>query len=93
MFSYSERCFAAIGDVARTRYLNSLNSTVDGNDSEALKSYVVKAKLAVLEKQFKVAESIYLEQGKVEDAMEMYQEVVSIDFRCTNGINPLRLLK
>ena len=33
----------------------------------------VKAKLAILNKQFKVAEAIYLEQGYVDDAMEMYQ--------------------
>jgi pentatricopeptide repeat protein len=40
-----------------------------------INSYVVRAKLAVLDKQFKLAESIYLDQGKVEDAMEMYQEM------------------
>lgn len=37
--------------------------------------YVVRAKLAVLDRQFKVAENIYLEKGKVEEAMEMYQEM------------------
>ena len=35
----------------------------------------VRAKLAVFEKHFKLAESIYLEQGQVEEAMEMYQEL------------------
>lgn len=35
----------------------------------------VRAKLAVFEKQFKLAESIYLEQGQVDEAMEMYQEL------------------
>jgi intraflagellar transport protein 172 len=37
--------------------------------------YAVRAKLAILDKQFKVAENIYLEQGKVEDAMQMYQDL------------------
>lgn len=35
----------------------------------------VRAKLAIFEKQFKLAESIYLEQGQIDEAMEMYQEV------------------
>ena len=35
----------------------------------------VRAQLAVFEKQFKLAESIYLEQGQVDEAMEMYQEL------------------
>ena len=35
----------------------------------------VRAKLAVLDKNFKMAESILLEQGYVDDAIEMYQEL------------------
>jgi intraflagellar transport protein 172 len=37
--------------------------------------YAVRAKLAILEKQFKLAENIYLEQGRIDDAMSMYQEI------------------
>ena len=36
---------------------------------------LVRAKLAVLNKKFKEAEGIYLEQGMVDLAMEMYQEL------------------
>lgn len=39
----------------------------------------VRAKLAVFEKQFKLAESIYLEQGQINEAMEMYQELYKWD--------------
>jgi intraflagellar transport protein 172 len=31
--------------------------------------------MAIMEKNFKLAESIYLEQNHIEEAMEMYQEL------------------
>ncbi|KAJ3273642.1 hypothetical protein HDV01_004251 [Terramyces sp. JEL0728] len=75
----AERCYAAIGDVARSKYLHNLNDTIDqsgqDNPNMELDHYAVRAKLAVLDRQFKVAENIYLEKGKVEEAMEMYQEM------------------
>ncbi len=37
--------------------------------------YEVRAKLAVFDKQFKLAETIYLEQGRISEAMDMYQEM------------------
>ena len=37
--------------------------------------YQVQCKLALLEKEFKTAESILLEQGLVEDAMTMYRNL------------------
>lgn len=68
-----------MGDVSRARYLHQLNALIE----EATATYpgdpmyhpAVRAKLAVFEKQFKLAESIYLEQGQVDEAMEMYQEL------------------
>ncbi|EDO25896.1 predicted protein, partial [Nematostella vectensis] len=36
---------------------------------------LVRAKLAVLDKNFKLAESYLLEQGHVDEAIEMYQEL------------------
>lgn len=74
----AERCYAALGDVSKTRYLNVLKSSLgtSGNDSiDSFQNALVRAKLAVLDKQFKLAESIYLEQGKVDEAMAMYQEM------------------
>ena len=48
----------------------SSTTGTDGQDHP-----LVVAKLAVLEKRFKMAEAMYLEQGMVDKAMEMYQEL------------------
>lgn len=40
-----------------------------------LEHYLVQCKLSLLEKQFKTAESILLEQGQVEEAMRMYRQL------------------
>lgn len=37
--------------------------------------FMVRAKLAILDKNFKTAENILLEQGHVDEAIEMYQEL------------------
>ena len=37
--------------------------------------YKVRARMAIMDHNFKLAESIYLEQNNVEEAMEMYQEL------------------
>ena len=37
--------------------------------------YKVRARMAILEKNFKLAEGIYLEQNNINEAMEMYQEL------------------
>ncbi|KAL2912183.1 hypothetical protein HK105_208316 [Polyrhizophydium stewartii] len=75
----AERCFAALGDVSRAKYLANINSIADAvaaeHPGEELNHYAVRARLATLDKQFKLAENIYLEQGRVEEAMEMYQEI------------------
>ena len=74
----AQRCFAALGDVSRCRYLQQVNDLIDELSqvsSDPLYHPAVRAKMAVFEKQFKLAESIYLEQGQVDEAMEMYQEL------------------
>ncbi|KAI8903741.1 hypothetical protein EDD86DRAFT_195465 [Gorgonomyces haynaldii] len=74
----AERCYAALGDMSRTRYLHQIIDTVEQegkSEIEQFQGYLVQAKLAVLDKQFKFAESIFLDNGKVEEAMEMYQEM------------------
>ena len=37
--------------------------------------YKVRARNAIMNRNFKLAESIYLEQNNVEEAMDMYQEL------------------
>ncbi|KAL7748888.1 hypothetical protein RI367_005801 [Sorochytrium milnesiophthora] len=77
----AERCAAALGDIAKTHYLHNVNQLIehvketDPMVQNPFEHYAVRAKLAVLDKQFKMAERIYLEQGRVEEAMDMYQEM------------------
>eukprot|EP00761_Pharyngomonas_kirbyi_P006752 gb/GECH01006760.1/.p1 GENE.gb/GECH01006760.1/~~gb/GECH01006760.1/.p1 ORF type:complete len:1732 (+),score=261.24 gb/GECH01006760.1/:1-5196(+) len=72
------RCFAAVGDVAKARYLKN---TLKHASSEEIQSgdftgnYKVQVKLAILDQQFKKAEGIYLEHGQYEDARDMYKEL------------------
>ena len=58
----AERCYAALGNIAKA-------------DSEGLDNFRVQAKLAVLDKQFHRAEAILLQNDEVEEAMAMYQEL------------------
>lgn len=56
-----DRCFAALRDVAKVKSLQKINemATAEGLGYD---HYKVRAKLAIIEKQFKLAEQIYLEQ-------------------------------
>ncbi|XP_030054442.1 intraflagellar transport protein 172 homolog [Microcaecilia unicolor] len=75
----AERCFSALGDVAKARFLHETNDIADqaakeyGGDGTDF--YQVRARLAMLEKNYKLAEMIFLEQNAVVEAMEMYQEL------------------
>ncbi|XP_014675210.1 PREDICTED: intraflagellar transport protein 172 homolog [Priapulus caudatus] len=75
----AERCYAALGDVAKARYLRETNKYAEwasvqfGGDGSDY--YKVRARLAVLDKHLKLAEAIYLEQNSVDEAVEMYQEL------------------
>ncbi|PRP88103.1 intraflagellar transport protein [Planoprotostelium fungivorum] len=76
----AERCFAALGEVSKSRYLRKLNKIVEYAEKElnvipGTDYYVVKARLAILEKSFSSAEQIYMAQGLYEECMEMYQEI------------------
>ncbi|KAJ3074648.1 hypothetical protein HDU98_010644 [Podochytrium sp. JEL0797] len=69
----AQRCFAALGDVAMARYLANIGEKVERMEGDS--SYLIRARLAVLDKQFNVAENIFLEHGKVDECMAMYQEM------------------
>eukprot|EP00003_Mantamonas_plastica_P015802 TRINITY_DN2657_c1_g2_i19.p1 TRINITY_DN2657_c1_g2~~TRINITY_DN2657_c1_g2_i19.p1 ORF type:complete len:1260 (+),score=465.50 TRINITY_DN2657_c1_g2_i19:139-3918(+) len=76
----AERCFAARGDIAKTYYLHQINTLIDELEEQspgidAYENYRVRAKIAILNRQFKVAEAILLENGKIEDAMRMYLDL------------------
>ncbi|CAL4073000.1 unnamed protein product, partial [Meganyctiphanes norvegica] len=75
----AERCFAALGDVAKVRYLQGLNAIrqqiQETAGQDGVEHYEVQARLAILDEQFKTAESIYLDNNQLENAMEMYQNL------------------
>ncbi|XP_064625451.1 intraflagellar transport protein 172 homolog [Lineus longissimus] len=75
----AERCFAALGDVAKARYLRETNKQAEEaakiSGGDGFNHYKVRARMAILDKQFKSAEGIYLERNNIDEAMEMYQEM------------------
>ncbi|CUG89196.1 WD40 repeat-containing protein, putative [Bodo saltans] len=81
----AERCFAALGDVAKAHSLNRINQLA----SDAAKAsngvtngydhYSVRAELCILNKEFRKSEQIYLDNGRVEDAMAMWDELNKFD--------------
>ncbi|XP_064411524.1 intraflagellar transport protein 172 homolog [Latimeria chalumnae] len=75
----AERCFAALGDVSKARFLRETNEIADRiakeHGGDGTDSYQVRARLAMLEKNYKLAEMYYLEHNAVDEAMEMYQEL------------------
>ncbi|XP_053982609.1 intraflagellar transport protein 172 homolog [Hylaeus volcanicus] len=72
------RCYAALGDVACSRFLKNIiavgekYSLETGNDP--LSSPDCWAKLAILNGELKTAEAIYLEQNELNQALNMYQK-------------------
>ncbi|XP_076636937.1 intraflagellar transport protein Oseg2 [Colletes latitarsis] len=72
------RCYAALGDVACSRFLKNIikvgqqYSSETGNDP--LSSPDCWAKLAILNGELKTAEAIYLEQNELNQALDMYQK-------------------
>ena len=68
----AERCYAALGNMARADYLRKLNKLIA---TEGKDSFRVQAKLMMLEKQFAQAEAVLIQHDEIEEAMAMYQEI------------------
>ncbi|PAA52772.1 hypothetical protein BOX15_Mlig006435g1 [Macrostomum lignano] len=75
----AERSYAALGDVCKARYLRQVDELVQRlaaeGEPDPLLHYQVQAKLALLDRDFKRAEQIYLEQNAVDEAIEMYKSM------------------
>lgn len=78
-FHIAERCYAALGDVAKARYLRKVNAAareseqlIPGSGRDAPE---VRAQMAALKKEYKIAESVLLEQGQVDEAIAMYKRL------------------
>ncbi|XP_068609645.1 intraflagellar transport protein 172 homolog [Brachionichthys hirsutus] len=75
----AERCCAALGDVATMYFLRDTNEIADRVSQETggtgTDSFQVQARMAMLDKNFKLAEMLYLEQNSIDEALAMYQEL------------------
>jgi len=71
----AERCFAAIGDVAKVKWIKQVKklgqSFKRDTGKDPQESPVVLGKLAMLEKKFHKAEAILLQANEVDLVMEM----------------------
>ncbi|CAN9507987.1 unnamed protein product [Ophioblennius macclurei] len=75
----AERCFAALGDVSTVRFLHQTNQIADSVQRQTgrvgVEHYQIRARLAALDQDFRLAEMIYLEQNAVDEAIQMFQEL------------------
>ncbi|XP_076029417.1 intraflagellar transport protein Oseg2 isoform X2 [Oratosquilla oratoria] len=75
----AERCYAALGDVAKVKFLQGINDirqkVQETTGQEGVDHYEVQARLAIMDKEFNRAESIYLDHNNLDAAMEMYQQL------------------
>lgn len=54
---------------------------------DGIQHYEAQARLAILDKQFKTAEGIYLDYNNLDAAMEMYQSLHKWDEGNADGLN------
>lgn len=71
-FIVAEQAYTATRQMAKARFLHSINQLAREKKG-GYDHYEVRAKLALFERQLKTAESIYLENGDVEKAIDMYR--------------------
>jgi intraflagellar transport protein 172 len=69
----AERCASALGDVSKRKFLGEINAIIEAQGGNK-NHYLVKAKVAMLKKEFKRAEQLLLAQGGIEDAINMYRQ-------------------
>ncbi|KAG5505749.1 hypothetical protein JKF63_05085 [Porcisia hertigi] len=81
----AERCYAALGDVAKVNALQGIRRLAakakadSAGATTGYEHYTVLAELYMLNRDFKRAEQLYLENGRVEDAMRMWEEMNRFD--------------
>lgn len=73
----AEICYAALGDVSTTHFLRETIKigetwSKENNIGDPLQCPELWARMAILNKQFKVAEGIYLENNEIHKAIDMY---------------------
>ena len=75
----AERCYAALGDVSKAKYLretlNVADAAAENFGGDGMDAPEVWARLYILDRQFKAAEGIYLEQNQLDEAIQMYRRL------------------
>lgn len=66
----AQRCYAALGNVTRVLYLQNTREIAERFEADCPE---VKARLALLNSDLRLAEQIYLSHGQLESAIEMYK--------------------
>lgn len=81
----AERCYAALGDVAKVNALQRIHQLAakaradSAGATSGYEHYTVLAELYMMNRDFKRAEQLYLENGRIEDAMRMWEEMNRFD--------------
>mmetsp|Transcript_26671 Transcript_26671/g.67756 ORF Transcript_26671/g.67756 Transcript_26671/m.67756 type:complete len:1759 (-) Transcript_26671:158-5434(-) len=79
----AERCYAVLGDIAKSRYLHKVNRMVQDHAAEVggdgTNYYMAQAKMAMLAKHFQRAEAIFLDHNELDEALSMYQDLHKYD--------------
>ncbi|XP_073968518.1 intraflagellar transport protein Oseg2 isoform X1 [Rhodnius prolixus] len=73
------RCYAALGDIPKTHFLNETLKIAEDfakiNGGDGMECPEVWARMAILNKQLKTAEAVFLEQNMLEKALDMYKQL------------------
>ncbi|XP_065212288.1 intraflagellar transport protein 172 homolog [Planococcus citri] len=73
----AERCYAALGDISRAHFLRVTLQIAEDyakqNGGDGFDCPEVWARMAILNRQLKTAEAIYLEQNELNKALDMYK--------------------
>lgn len=76
----AERCAAALGDVSSARYINKINKLALLHPKEKGRDHwAVAAKKELFNNNYRSTEKILLGQNKVDDCIQMYQELHKYD--------------
>ena len=76
----AERCYVAMGDIPKSRYLRKVNNMIFEHEEktgrkDGIQDVNVQVKLALLDKQFSKAEALLLDNKDSNSVMEFYQEL------------------
>lgn len=79
----AQRCAAALGDVATCKFLGDVKDIKTKAEEEmglrGADHYLVRSKMALYRKDLKGAENELLNQGRVDECIEMYQKIFKHD--------------